>query len=299
MIISPTPQFGRVARYLGLPLLSLLIWDVLVVLAYQWLHWEWVSSRHIPLALYGSAIGLVVGFRNSLAYSRWWEARTLWGQIVNNSRSLSRQVCEIPPTDPRMAEMQRRIVYYQIAFMHALRQQLRGLDPVAAIQPMMSSGELAEVAGQNNIPLALQWKMGRILREAQSSGLIDHWTWQSIDRTLCDLMAAQGGTERIKNTPLPKQYDFFPMLFVQIYCFLLPAGMVAGLGWFTPLGSTLVGFIFLALDRIGRNLENPFDNTIYDLPLTAMTINTEINLRQMLGESNLPSSACATNGVLW
>ena len=74
---------------------------------------------------------------------------------------------------------------------------------------------------------------------------------------------AQGGAERIKNTPMPKQYDYFPQLFVQIYCMLLPLALVTSMGWFTPLGSTLVGFIFLAMDRIGRDLEDPFENTIY------------------------------------
>ena len=110
-----------------------------------------------------------------------------------------------------------------------------------------------------------------------------------MDRNLDDLMDAQGGAERIKNTPLPKRYDYFPMLFVRIYCILLPIGMVESLGWFTPLvyaagfmplvmplGSTLVGLMFLALDKIGRDLEDPFDNKMYDVPLTAITRTIEI-----------------------
>ena len=67
---------------------------------------------------------------------------------------------------------------------------------------------------------------------------------------------------------MPKQYDFYPQLFVRMYCLLLPLALVQNMGWLTPLGSTLVGFIFIALDKIGRDLENPFDNTIYDIPLS-------------------------------
>jgi putative membrane protein len=71
------------------------------------------------------------------------------------------------------------------------------------------------------------------------------------------------------------------------------------MGWFTPLGSTLVGFIFLALDRIGRDLEDPFENTIYDVPMTSITTAIEVNLRQLLGETNLPAATKPVDGVLW
>jgi ion channel-forming bestrophin family protein len=299
MIVSKTPQVYRILQYLGFPLLSLIVWDFLIVYAFEVLHWNWVASRHIPLAMYGSAIGIVVGFRNNSAYSRWWEARTIWGQIVNNSRNLARQVCTPLNADSKISVMQRKIVYYQIAFGHALRQQLRGLDPLEEIRSLISSDEIAEIAGEKNIALAILMRIGTMLKEARKLGWIDNSEWLSIDRTISELTASQGGLERIKNTPLPRQYDFFPILFVQIYCFLLPVGMVEGLRWFTPLGSTLVGFMFLALDRIGRNLENPFDNTLYDLPLTAMTRTIEINLRQTLGETALPEPTAPVHGILW
>jgi putative membrane protein len=86
---------------------------------------------------------------------------------------------------------------------------------------------------------------------------------------------------------------------VQIYCLLLPLALVINMGWYTPLGSTLVGFIFLALDKIGRDLEDPFDNTIYDVPLTSITTTIEVNLRQMLGETELPQPKKPVHGVLW
>ena len=141
--------------------------------------------------------------------------------------------------------------------------------------------------------------MGRLLRQSKDRGWIHRLEWQAMDRNLDDLADAQGGAERIKNTPMPKQYDFFPMLFVQIYCLLLPIGMVENLGWFTPLGSTLVGFMFLALDKIGRDLEDPFDNKIYDVPLTSITRTIDINLRQLLGEVQLPLPEEPVRGVLW
>ena len=307
MIVPRTPQLRRMIAYVGWPLVALIAWDVVIVLAFKVLHWEWVGSKAVPLALYGSAIGIIVGFRNNSAYGRWWEARGLWGQIVNNSRSLARQVCSTMHPNPELHGedvadldiMKRSLVLYQIAYVHALRQHLRQLSPWPELQTFLPAEVCAELESSKNVPLTLQQRMGRMLRESKDRGWIDRLEWQAMDRNLDDLADAQGGTERIKNTPLPKQYDFFPMLFVQIYCLLLPIGMVENLGWFTPLGSTLVGFMFLALDKIGRDLEDPFENSIYDVPLTAICRTIEINLRQLLGDADLPPAEKPVLGVLW
>jgi len=307
MIVPKAANLPRMIQYVGLPLLALVVWDVCIVVAYKVLHWEWVGSRNVPLVLYGSAIGIIVGFRNNSAYARWWEARGLWGQIVNNSRSFARQVfstlrpdhIESEHDEDELLTTRHTLIYHQIAYVHALRQQLRGLDPFPEIHGLIPEAEYQSLALQKNVALALQRNMGTIVRNARQRGWIDNLEWQAMDKNLDDLADAQGGTERIKNTPMPKQYDFFPMLFVQIYCILLPIGMVEQLGWFTPLGSTLVGFMFLALDKIGRDLEDPFDNEIYDVPLTSITRTIEINLRQILGETELPPPVTPERGVLW
>jgi putative membrane protein len=190
-------------------------------------------------------------------------------------------------------------VYHQIAYAHALRQHLRGLEPWELLTPLLSEEELADLRGQKNVPLAIQQQMGALLRHCQVRGWIDIAHWRALDGNLDDLVDAQGGAERIKSTPMPKQYDYFPQLFVQMYCVMLPLALVENMGWYTPLGSTLVGFIFLALDQIGRDLEYPFDNTIYDVPMTSLTTTIEINLRQLLGETVLPESEKPVRGVLW
>ena len=307
MIVPKTPQIGRMIAYVGRPLLALVIWDVVIVLAFKLMHWDWVGSKNVPLALYGSVIGIIVGFRNNSAYSRWWEARTLWGAIVNNSRSLARQVCSTMHPNPALhgtdaadlERIQRELVCHQIAYVHALRQHLRQLSPWPELQTLLPADICTALESSKNVPLTIQQRMGRMLRTSKDRGWIDRLEWQAMDRNLDDLADAQGGAERIKNTPLPKQYDFFPMLFVQIYCLLLPIGMVENLGWFTPLGSTLVGFMFLALDKIGRDLEDPFENSIYDVPLTAICRTIEINLRQLLGDTELPAPEKPVLGVLW
>jgi putative membrane protein len=304
MIVPKGRQLGRMLMYVGRPLLILVLYDLAVVVAYKVLHWDWVALPHIPLSLFGSAIGIIVAFRNQSAYARWWEARTLWGALVNNSRSWARQVTTVmmPLSEVEageLKEVQRRLVYQQIAYMHALRQHLRGLEQWEELTPLLGEQELSKLRDEKNVPLAIQQQMGALLRRCQERGWIDIAHWLALDNSLDDLVDAQGGAERIKNTPMPKQYDYFPQLFVQIYCLLLPLALVINMGWYTPLGSTLVGFIFLALDKIGRDLEDPFDNTIYDVPLTSITTTIEVNLRQMLGETVLPAAEKPVHGVLW
>jgi ion channel-forming bestrophin family protein len=304
VIVPRGPQLTRMLAYVGRPLLMLLAYDLAIVAAYKGMHWNWIALPHIPLALFGSAIGIIVAFRNQSSYARWWEARTLWGAIVNNSRSWARQVTTVmlPSGEsdaPELKKMQRRLVYLQIAYVHALRQHLRQLEPWEELKPFLPEPEITALRQEKNVPLTIQQQIGGLLRDCQMRGWIDIAHWRALDGSLDDLLDAQGGAERIKNTPMPKQYDYFPQLFVHIYCVLLPLALVTSMGWFTPLGSTLVGFIFLALDKIGRDLEDPFENSIYDVPLTSITTTIEINLRQLLDETTLPEPAKPVNGVLW
>ena len=297
------PHSSRLAwltvRYIGLPMLGLIAYDVVIVLLYQAGYLNWAALEQIPLSLFGSVIGVILAFRNSSSYARWWEARTLWGSIVNNSRSWARAVTTVMSGDGELVQARRQMVYYQIAWVHALRQHLRRLEPWDEIAGLLGPEEIGELRGQKNIPVAIQQRQSLMLRKALDAGWIDMAQWHAMNQSLDDLVDAQGGAERIKNTPMPRQYDYLPHLCAQMFCFLLPLAMVSGLGWFTPLGSTGVGFIFLTLDKIGRDLEDPFDNTVHDIPLTAMCRTIEINLRQMLGESELPSEATPVDDVLW
>src|SRR5947209_8193113 len=144
MIVPRTRQLLlHTVRYAGRPLLFLIGYDIAVVIAYQTGHLHWAALQQIQLSLFGSAIGVILAFRNSTAYARWWEARTLWGAIVNNSRSWGRQVTTVmrPGCDGDavgLEAMQRRLVYLQIAYAHALRQHLRRLSPWDDIAPLLS-----------------------------------------------------------------------------------------------------------------------------------------------------------------
>jgi ion channel-forming bestrophin family protein len=254
-----------------------------------------LSAGELPLPLLGSALGVFMGLRNSLAYNRWWEARTLWGAAVNHSRSLVRGLLWMLPDDART----RTIAHLQIAWAHALRCRLRHQEPWDEIAPLLEAAVMARIRQATNTPTALQTEQVRIVGLATQDRSIDTIQAAAIDRVMSKIAEAQGGLERISNTPLPRHFDHFPLFFVIAYCVLLPVGMVGELGGFTPLGATFLGLIFLALDRIGRDLESPFANTEHDVPLSAITRTIEIDLREMLGEENVPKPLAPVRNVLW
>jgi putative membrane protein len=306
MIVTKSPKLGTLAGYVGRPLALLFTFDIAIVVAYVFAGWKWLALPDIPLSIFGGVIGVIAGFRNASAYARWWEARTIWGGIVNNSRSFAREVFSLiaapgagEAVERNLAEVKRKLVLLQVAYVHALRNQLRGSPPWQELTGLISKDDMERLRSQNNVPLAIQQNIASLVAHCYQLGWIDTMRWVSLDRTLTVLMDCQGASERIKNTPMPPLYDMFIRRFITIYCLLLPLGMVASLQLLTPVGSTFVGFIFLALDRIGRDLETPFENLIHDCPLTAISRTIEINLKQMIGEADIPEPLAPIEGILW
>jgi putative membrane protein len=226
--------------------------------------------------------------------------------VVNNSRSLARQVLTMitaPRPDPEveldLEGTKRRLILLQIAWVHALRNHLRRTPLWPDLAGLIPEQDIACLKSHDNVPLAIQQMQAEIISQCMRRGWIDEIRWATLDRTLSSLMDCQGASERIKNTPMPRVYDFFIRLFINIFCIVLPVGMVASLGLGTPIGSALVGFMFLALDKIGRDLETPFENLPQDIPLTAISRTVEINLKQMIGENSIPEPLLPVNGVLF
>lgn len=294
MIVRRRLDFIRLGRSFGLILSILLTYDILVTLLYIF-GWHWVSIGNLPLSLFGSAIALVVAFRNNAAYNRWWEARGLWGQIVNSTRSFARGM----QTMTADVALQSRLIRYQIAFVLALRCSLLRLDPWEIIQDYLSPDVVSKIRSAANVPNAIQNLVGRELLAANCAGSIDTVSVSALTTILNDLSNAQGGIERIKKTPLPRQYNQFPQVFTCVYCLLLPIVLVQDMGFMTPIGSTLIGFMFLTLDQIGRDLEDPFEGTIHDLPVHSITRTIEIDLLQTIGAHDIPKPIDIRDGILW
>ena len=294
MIVSKAINIPRLLRHVGLDLMVLLLYDVAVTLSYTFGKQSWVSIKDLPLPLLGSAIGLMLTLRNNTAYGRWWEGRTLWGAIVNNSRNFARSVMAM--IDDR-AE-QEVLVRHQIAYVHALRAHLLRASALDKIASLLPRDALERVKAAANVPNALQMAIAGRLANAARGGAIDSIELTALNEVLSELVNAQGGLERIKNTPLPRHYSQLPRLFTIVYCLLLPVGLVGDLELLTPIGSTLIGFMFLTLDRTGRDLEDPFDGSIHDVPMLAITTTIEIDLLQAIKMPNVPKPLAVENGIL-
>jgi len=194
----------------------------------------------------------------------------------------------------------RELVYAQIGFVNALRCHLRRQDPLPEVAPFFRAPVVEALHGEQNVPAAiLAWMATRLRRLLDGRRPEDAYRLVALDETLSELTNLMGGCERIKNTPIPRQYDFLPRVMVRAYLIILPLGMVRELALFTPVVSAVISFLFLSLDQIGRNVEAPFENDVHDTPMTALCRTIEINLRQMLGEAELPPPVQPANGFLY
>ena len=239
-----------------------------------------IATEPVPLnpsvfAILGISLAIFHGFCNNAAYDRFWEGRKLWGTLVWLSRNIARQVLTLPNVS--MAEKQ-AFIRHQIAFVHSLRQQLRGEDNTANLQRLLTVEEQQAVVGQNFIALRLTQIMGKMLANWQAEQKIDVWQWQSLDNTLGEIAHIQAGCERINNTPIP--YAYFVLLHrtVYLYCFMLPFGLGNAIGWVTPFVVSFVGYTFMALNEIVDEISEPFGTGENELPLGMMcdTIETQL-----------------------
>ncbi|GGF40694.1 membrane protein [Marmoricola endophyticus] len=299
MIVSRVPLPASAWRPLLVPILVLLAWDVGVTVVFK-LGWIDYTGITIQYTLYGTAIALFLGFMVNAAYARWWEARTLWGTVVNHSRNLAREAVTLldetaPDARPGLgAEMVRA----QVAYVHTLRTALRKQDPPAELEVYLSEDGLRRVRTATNKPTAVLTEVGRLLTEARRRGMVDEIARVQIEQTLSILTDAQGGMERINNTPLPVQYRFLPSFFARVFCLILPFAIYKDLQWWTPLGSGLVGAMFLLAVQIGRDLADPFLDRVHDVPMTAICRNIEIDLLEMIGH-DAPAAVTPVKQVLW
>lgn len=283
-------------------LMLLLAFDCAVAGLYVFLDWHWLAFDALPIGTLGSALAIFLAFRANAAYGRWWEARQLWGQLVNTSRALARQALTAPDVDPdnaRHTALRSGIVLNQVAFVHALRCHLRRQNPFPELVGVLGHAEAEALRGYGNIPNALTLRVAEQLQEARALGLIDSLRWSALDGSLTTLANIQGACERIKNTPLPRQFSFLPRMLVDAFCWLIPLALVSGLGIFTPIASALISFTLIAIDTASQAIEDPFENTVNDTPMTALSRGIELTLREMLDQRKALPEVRAIDGFVY
>ncbi len=294
MIVGTSPRIRQSFQKAWSVLAALFVWDMAVTIFYFISPFK---APALPLTIFGTALALVLGFRVNSAYQRWWEGRILWGALVNVSRSFARAVLAFLPDDVEARSLARELVLRHIAYVHTLRRQLRRQETVSEMQRVLGELDHPELARRNPANGLLEGS-GRRIAGAERRGWIDSIQQSRLESMLVDMSNAQGGMERIKNTPLPAQYRAFPKYFTRLFCIMLPVGLVETLGIATPIGSAVAGFMYLAVLQIGDDLVDPFGNDVHDLPLDSITTVIEADLNQAI-DLPAPPPVEPVDGVLW
>ncbi|GAA5627809.1 hypothetical protein Brsp05_03103 [Brucella sp. NBRC 12953] len=296
MIVRPRPPLWKLFFILKGSIVTRILPQIFAVfvlsLVVVWAHrafpgWVPAFNNGTAFALLGIALSIFLGFRNNACYDRWWEARKVWGKLVHVARSFSRQTMVLDHLSG--AEGARaKLLHYVIAFTQSMVPHLRPDDGQAKAHKWLNSDEQAAFTASRNGPDFILRKIGEILAELRGAGRIDAIDFQTLDETVKSLSEVQAACERLRFTPVPFGYTLLLHRTAYLFCFFIPFGFADMLGWGTPFATTLVAYTFFGLDALGDELEEPFGTLPNDLPIGAIADTIEINLREALGETNLP-----------
>jgi putative membrane protein len=342
MIVSKGVGYFRVLKWswVGILLLSV-CFSAIAILYYS----EIITIKipWLPISVIGTAVAFFVGFKNNQAYDRWWEARKVWGGIINNSRTWGMQVDGyISDTfndkidSNELQAIKQRLIYRHLAWLYSHREQLLiaapwehisqggstsrvansyqenfgiGLvkDEVSKIKikNLVSPQELEELEKAKNRSTQLINAQSRDLRGLRKRKIIEDFRHIELMETLQQFYELQGKNERIKKTPFPRQYATTSRIFVIIFILLLPFSMIPELMtlgntglWLSVPITTIIAFVYLMMELTADYTENPFQGMANDIPMLSLCRTIEIDLRQMLGEDDLPLPIAAKDDIL-
>lgn len=247
-----------------------------------------LSLSGAPFALLGIALSIFLGFRNNACYDRWWEARKDWGQLVFVARGFARQTLLLEAAGEDGKAARESLLRLTIAFSHALVGHLRPGTGSEKVSGQLDAGTASLFSASRNPPDLLLRLMSADLARMKASGRISDIQYQLLEASIDQMGAVQAACERIRSTPLPFGYTLLLHRTAYLFCFLLPFGFVDSLGWGTPFVAALVAYTFFGLDALGDELEYPFGTQLNALPIEALAATIEINLREAMGETDLP-----------
>lgn len=311
-----------------------LIIGIVPVVLYQVFDLKFIAIPWTVVALLGTATAFIVGFKNTQTYNRTWEARQIWGAILNSSRAfgtMSRDFLDNP-------EKTKELVYRHFAWLTALRYAMRDSrawettskaynseykafydipekETTLEIElaKYISADELKYILTTKNKAVQLMSLQSKTIKQLFANKEIDSYQFVEMQKAIKDFYDQQGRSERIKNFPYPRQFATINSFFIKLFCVLLPFGMLkefdklndgltgifqGNMVWLVIPFSVLISWVYTSLEQVGESTENPFEGSANDVPISQMSRTIEIDMREMLGETDLPPALQPKNDII-
>ncbi|OQP61620.1 bestrophin family protein [Niastella populi] len=291
MLLKKNIPIGYVFGKVKVELVIILLYSLAIAVIHEWFLEVPISIPLAVPAVLGTVISLLLGFRSNQAYDRWWEARQVWGAIVNDSRTLARQVLNFTGSQYEEDDVhiwRQRMIRRQIAWCYALGQSLRRLNPTIGLEKYLSRKEMEYLTRFNNVPMAMLDQHGKDLRRALEEGYINRYQQMEIDKTLTRLCDAMGKCERIKNTVFPSTYSLYIHFSLLLFIAMLPFGVIDYFGFLEVPLVVAISASFLLIEKMAIHLQDPFENKPTDTPMTAIAGTIEKDLKQLMHDQDLP-----------
>ncbi len=253
----------------------------------------------VPTIL-GTALAFFIGFNNNQAYDRWWEARKIWGSLVNNSRTWGRLlIAHTTPSsrldEPELTSRRTQMIKRHIAFLYLLKTYLRNKKS-NTYKKYLAEDEVAGIAAQTNQHNAVLTLQSKDLERLYQQGAVDGFRFLELSKILTSFCDDMGKAERIRNTVFPTTYIYYSRSFIWIFVYSITMTISNSIGISSIVFGTLLGYIFFTIQAIGQTLINPFENIVTGVPLSQITRTIEINLLEMLGEDDIPQPQQSVKG---
>lgn len=281
-----------------------------------------------PTGIIGIGVAFYLGFKNNSSYDRTWEARKIWGGIVNSSRAFGVAVVAFIQGKEE-DRVKKELIYRHIAWLTALRHQLRLSRPWEHIEnrikgayapevsedynekldkelePYLDPAEIKSLEKVTNKATQILGIQSRRLQELRDKDYYDDFRHMEFHHHITSFYEDQGKSERIKNFPFPRQYASTALWMTFVFAAVVPFALLdifrnsEGFSfWICPFISGLIIWVFFLMEKIGDYSENPFEGTYNDVPITNIARGIEIDLREMIRDAHIPEPTKEKNGFL-
>lgn len=287
-----------------------ILFGIVAVTAYMLCHeydYHFLEIDAVPVSILGGALAIFLGFKNSSAYDRWWEARKIWGAVVNDSRSLAMEFLTYGMPKAGQEEeheaWKKRTIHRHIGWVFALRSHLRKEELSDDLRQWISDDELNDLKDVHNVPAQLIVNQGKDIKLGLEKGWLDEFRHMSLMTTNKKMYDNQGKAERIKNTVFPFYYNYFTGFFLLLFTASLPFALASKMdNWIMIPISIAISFAFFILHKAGQITETPFEGRAADTPMTTIANGIRIDLQEMLKEDQIaegPADEVGKFGVLY